>query len=287
MRAYTLRHALIAGLAAILSSGFATAAESTPATAKPEIEEIIITATKRAENAQDVPLSVTALVEELQQATAKTLVDLNGYAPNVIINRDPSRSGGSSISIRGIGPSRTDDNSFDAPIAVAVDGVFLGTNSGQIIENFDLERVEILRGPQGTLFGKNTTGGVLNVIRSRPTGEWGARVQLDYGKWNRQQARVVVNAPVIEYVLAAKVFYTTLQSDGYLDGEGNTNDMPEQDYQNGGLTLLVTPTEDFEAVFTIEKFKDKGNGGGSLTNYNLGAGVVAPPGIPRYRPGLI
>jgi outer membrane receptor protein involved in Fe transport len=278
MRRLSFGFVRIAGIAAILPAGVALSVAAVAEEAKPAaIEQIIVTAQKRDENVQDVPLAVTALVRELQQPTVKTLVDLNGYAPNVIISSDPSRSGGSSINIRGIAPTRTDDNSFDAPIAVAIDGIFLGTNSGQIVENFDLERVEILRGPQGTLFGKNTTGGVLNVIRSRPTGEWGARVQLDYGEWNQQEARVVVNAPVIKDVLAAKVFYTSLQGDGYLDGKGNTNDMPEQDYQNGGLTLLVTPTEDFEAAFTIEKFKDKSDGGGSLTNYNLGAGVAAPP----------
>ncbi len=245
--------------------------------AKPAIEEIIVTAQKRAENVQDVPLAVTALTKELEQPTVRTLVDLNGYAPNVVINRDPTRSGGASITIRGISPTRTDDNSFDSPIAVQIDGIYLGTLSGQIIENFDLERVEILRGPQGTLFGKNTTGGVINVIRSRPTGEWGARVKLDYGEWNQQEARVVVNAPIIQDILAAKVFYTNLQGDGYLTRAGTGSNMPEQDYQNYGLTLLATPIDEFEAIFTIEKFKDDSQGGGSLTNYNLAPGVAAPP----------
>ena len=245
--------------------------------ARAVIEEIIVTSQKRAENVQDVPLAVTALTTELTQATVKTLVDLNGYAPNVVINRDPSRSGGSSITIRGVSPTRTDDNSFDAPIAVAIDGVFLGTNSGQIIENFDLERVEILRGPQGTLFGKNTTGGVLNVFRTRPTGEWGAKVQLDIGESNAQEERVVVNTPFWEDLIAAKFFYTGLKNDGYLTAVGTGNNMPTQDYENYGLTLLATPTDQFEAIFTIEKFKDNSQGGGSLTNFNLGPGVATKP----------
>jgi iron complex outermembrane recepter protein len=283
MRRRLFRHARLAGLAAILPTAFMISAAAFAEEAKPAIEEIVVTATKRAENVQDVPLAVTALAKELEQPTVRTLVDLNGYAPNVRIDRDPSRSGGASITIRGISPTRTDDNSFDSPIAVQIDGIYLGTLSGQIIENFDLERVEILRGPQGTLFGKNTTGGVVNVIRTRPTGEWGARAKLDYGEWNQQEARVVVNAPVIQDILAAKVFYTNLQGDGYLTRSGSGSNMPEQDYQNYGVTLLATPIADFEALFTIEKFKDKSQGGGSLTNYNLAPGVAAapPPGSPE------
>ncbi len=273
----------LAFLAAILPTGFAISSAASAEEAKPAIEEIIVTATKRAENVQDVPLAVTALTKELQQPTVRTLVDLNGYAPNVRIDRDPSRSGGASITIRGISPTRTDDNSFDSPIAVQIDGIYLGTLSGQIIENFDLERVEILRGPQGTLFGKNTTGGVLNVIRSRPTGEWGARVKLDVGQWNQQEERVVINTSTWEDLLAAKVFYTGVKGDGYLTHTGTGNNMPTQDYENYGVTFLLTPADEFEALFTIEKFKDNSQGGGSLTNFNLAPGVAAapPPGSPE------
>ncbi len=245
------------------------------------IEEVIVTAQKREEAAQDVPLPITALSQELQQASIRSLTDLNGFAPNVNIARDPSRAGGSSITIRGISPTRTDDNSFDSPIAVMIDGIYLGTLAGQVLENFDLERVEVLRGPQGTLFGKNTVGGVINVIRSRPTGELGARLNLTVGEWGQQEFRGVFNTPVIEDKLAAKFFYTNLQGDGYIENEFAGGDMPEKDYQNYGLTLLANPTDSFEALFTIEKFEDDSQGGANLTNFNLAPGVVPPPTDPR------
>ena len=79
-----------------------------------------------------------------------------------------------------------------------IDGVHLGTSAGQILENFDLERVEVLRGPQGTLFGKNTVGGVINVVRSRPTGEFGARLKATIGEDGQQELRAVVNFPISE-----------------------------------------------------------------------------------------
>ena len=248
-----------------------------------EIEEIIVTARKRQESAQEVPVPITALSQELRKSTIRDLTDLNGFAPNVSIGRDLSRSGGASINIRGISPTRSDDNSFDAPIGVMIDGIYLGSLAGQILENFDLERVEILRGPQGTLFGKNTVGGVVNVIRSKPTGEWGARFKVTGGEDGQQEVRGVFNAPIIEDKLAAKVFFTDMQFDGFIDNDFAGGEMPEKDYQNYGLNLLITPTDNFEANLTMEQFKDDSQGAAFLTNYNLAPGVAAAPADPRQQ----
>ncbi len=245
------------------------------------IEEIIVTARKREESAQEVPVAITALSGELRSSTLRNLADVNGYAPNVQISENPGRTGGSDITIRGISPTRTDDNSLDSPIAIVIDGVFLGTLSGQIIENFDLERVEILRGPQGTLFGKNTVGGVVNVVRSRPTGELGARLKYTVGKWGQRELRAVVNAPVIEDSLAAKVYYSTIESDGYVYNSNLQEDFPKKDYSNYGVTLLATPNDRFEALFTAEKYKDNSDIGSPTHGYNLPPGLASPPADPR------
>ncbi|MEQ9001982.1 MAG: TonB-dependent receptor [Pseudomonadales bacterium] len=246
------------------------------------IEEVIVTARKTEESAQSVPIAITALSQELESPTIRNLTDLNGYAPNVQIGEDGSRSGGgASITIRGISPTRTDDNSFDSPIGVMIDGIYLGSLAGQVLENFDLERVEILRGPQGTLFGKNTVGGVLHVIRSRPTGEWGGRFKVTLGEDNQRELRAVVNAPVIPDKLAAKGFLTIQQDDGFRKNVTTGNDVSDADYQNYGLTLLATPTDGFEATFTVEKFKDEGRLGAYHTNYNTAPGVIPPPSNPN------
>ncbi len=241
------------------------------------IEEVIVTARKREESAQDVPIAITAISEELENSNIRGLADLNGYAPNVRIDEDPGRANGISISIRGVSPSRIDDNSLDAPIGVIVDGIYLGSLAGQALENFDLERVEILRGPQGTLFGRNTVGGVLNIARTRPTGEWGARVKATTGRFNAREFRMVGNGSIIEDKLAAKIYYTTLEDDGYLRNTFTGRRQPVKDYENYGITLLATPTDEFEAMLTVEKFKDDSQGGANLTNYNLAPGVVAAP----------
>ena len=246
------------------------------------IEEIIVTATKHEESSQDVPIAITAISAELSNATIRNLQDLNGFAPNVIIGEDGSRGGGgASINIRGISPTRTDDNSFDSPIAVMIDGIYLGSLAGQLIENFDLERIEILRGPQGTLFGKNTVGGVVQVIRSRPTGELGGRVKVTMGEDGQQELRTVLNTSLIDNKLAAKLFLTAQRADGAWKNITTGEDQPEVDYQNYGATFLWTPDDSFEALLTIEKFDDQSDLNAYHTNYNVGPGVISAPSDPN------
>ena len=245
---------------------------------KLSIEEIVVTARKQEESAQSIPVAITAISEELTNSTIRNLADINGFAPNVIVGEDGGRAGGgASINIRGLSPSRTDDNSADATVAVVIDGVFLGSFAGQLIENFDLERIEVLRGPQGTLFGKNTVGGVINVVRSRPTGELGGKFKLTMGEDGQQEVRAIVNTSLIDEKLAAKFFYTDLQFDGYRRNETRGGKQPEGDYQNYGATFLWTPNDRFEALFTIEKISDQGDLSNQDTTYNTSPGVIPPP----------
>ena len=211
-----------------------------------QIEEIIVTAQKREQSAQDVPIAITAMSEELLSSTIRDISDITGYAPNVVIGQEGRRPGGTDIQIRGISAAATTDNSYDSPIAINVDGIYLGTTAGSLLDNFDMERIEILRGPQGTLFGKNTVGGVVNVIRTRPTGEFGAKVQATFGEDGRQEFRAVVNTALSETV-AAKFFATSIQSDGWIPNITIGGNNGEEDYQAYGATFLFTPNEKFEA----------------------------------------
>ena len=250
------------------------------------IEEITVTARKRAESAQSVPIAITSITEQLQQSEIRNLTDLNGYAPNVTIAASGSRSRASAINIRGIAYSET-DKSFDSPVAVTLDGVFIGTSSGQIIENFDIERVEILRGPQGTLFGRNTVGGVINVIRSKPTGEFGGELRIAGGEFGRQELKGFVNTAITDS-LAAKFFYNSMEADGHMTNVFLNKDGPAKDYQNYGLALLMDLGESTSAHLTIETYDDASDVG-AATNLNnptdhLVCGVFGPmitaPGSP-------
>ncbi|MEM7220749.1 MAG: TonB-dependent receptor [Pseudomonadota bacterium] len=241
------------------------------------LEEVVVTARKVEESVQDVPIAITAITEDLNQSSIRNLEDLNGFAPNVSIDTDGSRSNGASITIRGISPTRTDDNSFDAPVAVMIDGIYLGSLAGQVLENFDMERVEVLRGPQGTLFGRNTVGGVVHVIRSRPNGELDGRFKATAGEDGQREFRGVLNFPILQDTLAGKVFLTKLDLDGYYENITLGNDGPKKDYLNYGLTLLATPTDNFEATLTVERFDDDSQLNAFQTNMNFAPGVAAPP----------
>ena len=277
---------LVAGLPAaaiMFTSGLVLPAVAAAEDAKNiGIEEIVVTARKREEAAQDVPVAITALSEELTSSTIRELRDINGYAPNVDFGENGSRGGGGgAIQIRGISATRTDDNSFDSPIGVMIDGIYLGSLAGQNLENFDLERVEILRGPQGTLFGKNTVGGVIHVIRSRPTGELGAKTKLTLGEDGLRELRIVGNAPLMQDTLALKLFGTVQEDDGFIKNVTIGGKSAQKDYQNYGATLLFTPVDAFEATLTVENFRDEGTLDAFHTNYNVAPGVLPVPTDPN------
>ena len=256
------------------------------------IEEIIVTARKREESLQDVPIAITAVTEQLQDATIRNIADLSAFAPNVIIGETSVRARGSAITLRGINSSES-DKSLDPKILVELDGVAIGTNSGQIIENFDLERIEILRGPQGTLFGKNTNGGVIRVMRSRPTGEFGGKVEMTIGDNGQEEFRALINTPIVEDILALKVFGTTIKNDGHIYNTFLKIDGPKKDYTNYGATFLFTPNDRFEALLTIEQYDD-GSDVGAWTNENDDTRLICnlydpsrgvPGLIAKYNPG--
>ncbi len=264
----------IASIISVAATAFTGAAPAIAQGERLTIEEVVVTARKREESVQDVPISMTALTQQLQDSSVRNLADLNGYTANVNIGETTLRARGTNIQIRGVAASETQDKSHDSPIAVSIDGVFLGTSTGRNVENFDLERIEILRGPQGTLFGKNTVGGVINIIRSKPTGEFGGKVKLTGGRYGQQEFRGLVNFPITD-TLAAKVFYTDIQADGHLKKTGG-GDGPKKDYQNYGISLRWNPTEQFEALLTAERYEDNSDLGASVS-WNFGPGVLAPP----------
>ena len=272
----------ILGLATGLAMGAVLGAMTLPALAASErstvLEEVVVTARKQEESVQDVPIAITALTQELENSSIRNLSDLNGYSPNLIFGSDGSRGGGgANINIRGISPTRSDDNSFDAPVAVVIDGIYLGTLAGQVLENFDLERVEVLRGPQGTLFGKNTVGGVINVVRSRPTGELGGKLKVTAGEDGQRELRVVTNTPISESV-SMKLFGTKINYDGFMNNATTGNGVADKAYTNVGVTLLFEPNDDLEALLTVERFDDSGTLDAFHTNYNTPPGIIpAPP----------
>ncbi len=159
------------------------------------LEEIIVTAQKREENLQEVPLSISAVsAAELEMRNIQSLGDLNAIAPNVMFRANAGVSTISTVSIRG-STNGQPAIWFDAPVSLYLNGIYLGKSQGSVFDVVDLERVEVLRGPQGTLFGRNTEGGAINFITRRPSGEFSGSAKIELGNYDRRIGRVQMDLP--------------------------------------------------------------------------------------------
>lgn len=159
------------------------------------IGEIIVTAQKRAENIQQVPIAISAVGSQFLESRGITAIDALGtIAPNVKIERAPSNKTISQISIRGsvtINPAVT----WEPAVGLYLNGVYIAKAQGSIFDIADLARIEVLRGPQGTLYGRNALAGAVNLIPKMPSGELGLKAELSYGSFNYQKARAVIDLP--------------------------------------------------------------------------------------------
>ena len=225
------------------------------------IEEIIVTARKKEESIQDVPMAVTAITEQLRESSVRRIEDIQAFAPNLYINRTPGIASGAAITIRGVA-SLESDKSYEPSIGVVMDGMFLGTSSGVLLDNFDIERIEVLRGPQGTLFGKNTTGGILNVIRTPVSlDEFGVDLSVTLGDFGRQDLKTVVQVPIIEDQLGVKVFAASIEHDGHVYNSYLDKMAGGDDKLNYGFTLLWEPNDQLSFKLHHEIMQDKSEQG--------------------------
>jgi iron complex outermembrane receptor protein len=201
----------------LISSSFNLFAQA----AAPEsryIEEIVVTSQKRVKaiSVQDIPASVTAFNEELIIASeALDLTDIGRMAPNATLHPSATFAGTPNFLIRGIGVSGT-TRSLDPTVGVIVDGVYLGFPVGANLDTFDRESIEILKGPQGTLLGRNVTGGAILVRTKRPTGEFGGKLDVTLGDYNRSDISASIEGPLSD-TIAAKIAIMSRQRDGYWD----------------------------------------------------------------------
>jgi len=218
-----------------------------------QIQEIIVSARRRSETLQSTPVAITAIQpSQLEAKATMNITELQGAAPSVLITTQSTGAATANISIRGIAFADV-EKSFDPAVGVNVDGVYIGTSTGQLLDFFDIASIEILRGPQGTLFGRNTIAGVINIRRTRPTGEWGGKFEASWGSYNEIGLRGVLNVPAVKDVLAAKLFEFHQQSDGYYKDAFSDRDLGRSSQENFGASFLLTPTRNFDALLTLEQ----------------------------------
>lgn len=217
------------------------------------LEEIVVTARKREENLQNVGLSVSALSKtEIDRTFARDITDLAFMSPNLIIDDTSQGPGGNAaIYIRGIGVADVEKN-FEPAVGVTIDGLFIGANSGAILRSIDLASVEVLRGPQGTLFGRNTIGGTINVNRTRPTGEFGGKIRAGYGDYDTYYLDGIVNFGVTDKLAVKLSAAKNEQQEGYFTNTNNGDDIGQVDYQSYGINLLFNANENLEFEYTYQ-----------------------------------
>jgi iron complex outermembrane receptor protein len=254
MKSVVVRKILLASLASSALVGVSVPSFAQEAEAVDD-GEIIVSARRRDESLQDTPVAITAVnAAMLENKAAVNVGDLTGAAPNLLITNQNSGAAAANLSIRGLTYADI-EKSQEPTVGVVVDGVFIGTSTGQFFDFFDIEQIEVLRGPQGTLFGRNTIGGVINIKRTRPTGEFGGKAEVSYGKFNSLATRAVVNVPIINGKgLAAKFFYFHNETDGWYRNATTGKRAGGANNENFGASFLVQPEgSGFDAVLTVEK----------------------------------
>ncbi|MEM1144038.1 MAG: TonB-dependent receptor [Pseudomonadota bacterium] len=243
------------------------------------LEEVVVTARKREEASQDVPLSITAYGEDqLDALKVRNLVDLAVGMPSVVLDEIGTSRGYANFAIRGVGITSSIP-SIDPAVGLVVDGVYLGTNAGVVFDNFDIQSVEVLRGPQGTLFGRNVTGGAVLLNTKVPTEEFEFTARTSYEFPEDGGASYIVQGSVsggITDTLAAKLAVYYNDDDGVL-----VNDFDGADHGAYEQTIIRPviawrPTDTFELIARYE-YQDVEADGASGQSHTNGNGVAGTP----------
>ena len=233
--------------------------------------EIVVTATKRETNLQKTPIAISVVSSAtIKDRHIQSLLDLaDGGIPSLRVATFEARQSALTIGIRGIVPFDQNQTARDTGVGVYIDGVYLGRSQGLNAALFDVQRMEVLKGPQGTLFGRNTEGGALSIITADPTGEFGGRLTAGVGNFGSHSIEGHVNLPAFEN-LALKFDGVEQHQDptvkNPLAGQAGWN---QYERVGGRVTAKWTPTSDFTAIASYDKAKDENTPNFSqLISYN-------------------
>lgn len=224
------------------------------------LEEVVITAEKRATNLQDTPISIAAFSgDDLERAGIASTDGLANLTPGLNIQKEVIGK----VVIRGVGTENFSVGS-DPGVAIHQDGVYLARSSVAIFDFFDIERIEVLRGPQGTLYGRNATGGVLNIISRKPEPELGGYAKVDIGNFAKKRLEGVFNTPVNDSV-AFRVSALWAERDGYTEnkfanaGALGIDQLDNQELWAARAQLSFEPSPTFEGLLQIDVSRDDSN----------------------------
>jgi len=243
--------ATILGLTGIVVGDMNSAYAEPVAAASVALEEVVVSARRREENLQKVPVSVIAFTEkDLRENQISNLQDVGAQSANVMIM--PSSNAGASaasIYIRGIGQF-DEIVTTDPGVGVYIDGVYFARTTGALLNIGDFQRVEVLRGPQGTLFGKNTNGGAINITTNKPSDKFGGYIDASYGRFDRIEVKGAVNLP-IDNTLSARVSVASINADGF-GRQANGVETGDKNAQAIRGQLRWTPSSDVDVVLSVD-----------------------------------
>jgi len=217
------------------------------------LEEIVVTAQKREQSLQDVPISVVAYgTDQLAAQGIDDLTDISATVPNLVVNTFNNDPSAVRLFIRGVGQNDV-QLTQDPSVALYLDGVYIGTSFGTGFEGVDVERLEVLRGPQGTLYGRNATGGAVNIVTRRASLD-ALEFQQDFSTGNAGlfKSRTMVNVPLTD-TLAAKVNYLVSERDGFIENTGLGADFGSEERDSAVIDLVWQASDSLTVDYRYEK----------------------------------
>ena len=206
------------------------------------LEEVTVTAQRRAENVQDVPIAISAFsANELEKRNVATPLDIIQYVPNLNGNNNTGLGSANVYFLRGLGNTES-IATFDPPVGTYVDDIYIARQNSNNFGLFDVERIEVLRGPQGTLFGRNTTGGAINLLLRKPGDTLRGFAEVGFGAWGEKSARGSIDLPVNDR-LSTQIAAYWKESDGYVKNATTGKDDNGLDEKGvRGALRLSSPT---------------------------------------------
>lgn len=220
-----------------------------------ELEEVVVTARKRSENLQDVPMAVSSFnADQLRNAQVDDILDLERMTPNITVTTTGGLVAGAvSVFIRGIG----NDAGFDQGVGIYVDDVYINRTTGALLDVFDTERVEVLKGPQGNLYGRNTIGGAIKFVSKEPTEELTGRVEVSAGDYDMGKVKASVSGPIVGDTLLGSFGAMYKTRDGIQTNTFNNNEYWSEDVQAYRGSLLWNATDTLRVKLAGDYTKDK------------------------------
>ena len=281
------RSYLALAITAALTSNIALAEEATdasPAAKESGLERIEVTARKSLETLQNVPVAVTSVgAEQLAENGISVITEIQQFSPNTTLQSSRGTNSTLTAFIRGVG-QQDPLWGYEPGVGIYVDDVYMARPQGAVLDILDVERIEVLRGPQGSLYGKNTIGGAIKYVTKKMSGDMEFDLQGTLGDYGRQDYKIAGKIPVIDDKLYVGFAVASLTRDGY--GEFLDTTLPNQDLENynkdvfaGRVTVEFTPTDDWFFRFNYDQTIDDSNSRGGHRLLNSEITNIGPSGV--------